>query len=573
MSDFAEDIDTLLVFVSPWIKHCAVVSDPRLLSQAGLFSAVLTAFVIAACPLLQQDNSRLSVQLLSVIALRLGEPSTQPNASTTPLPDSTTFQPSSTILAINALWFVSLVLSLAAALFGILAKQWCREYLKWYAAPEPAIDNVLLRQLRFEAWQRSNATSIVASVPALLETALVLFVTGLIVFVWTLHWVVAVPATIAIVLLLVLASGLTLMPVFSHVSPYKSPTGWAVLRLAHVVLDFRRRLGSRRSRRIRSFVAPPSDWRAHDMQYAHSPPMSETQTISQALSGHTGSDSARCSITDAFQAMLLIRLLLWLQHGSNETALSPAIVESARSINARPALRSDRPSTLGYHCTSYTILPPLWTSLTHFANHMSIDRLTRRVSTDPLSGRREVTTKPYFACLFVRTARASPLAGPPPALTEWIAHSGRAPVLREAILQDLSLLADDWASGRVSAVYSNRYIQTTVTFSWAREAVGMLSVLQIVMLLPLAHDADHEREREEHCHRVLLSVVRRLWTVDEAWQLGVVTAILYVLSRTREVTVDNLNCGSVESGPSFTSKLLLDPECPSADVHVLLDRL
>ena len=65
MSDFAEDIDTLLVFVSPWIKHCAVVSAPRLLLQAGLFSAVLAAFVIAACPLLQQDNSRLSVNVTS----------------------------------------------------------------------------------------------------------------------------------------------------------------------------------------------------------------------------------------------------------------------------------------------------------------------------------------------------------------------------------------------------------------------------------------------------------------------------------------------------------------------------
>ena len=33
--------------------------------------------------------------------------------------------------ALAARWFISLILSLAAALFSILARQWIREYLKW----------------------------------------------------------------------------------------------------------------------------------------------------------------------------------------------------------------------------------------------------------------------------------------------------------------------------------------------------------------------------------------------------------------------------------------------------------
>ena len=75
---------------------------------------------------------------------------------------------------INTLWITSLVLSLAAALFGILAKQWCCEYLRWHNTIQAARDNLLIRQVRFEAWDRWQVGAFIASIPAFLEVALVL---------------------------------------------------------------------------------------------------------------------------------------------------------------------------------------------------------------------------------------------------------------------------------------------------------------------------------------------------------------------------------------------------------------
>ena len=70
------------------------------------------------------------------------------------LPTSPTFKAPGNVVTVNILWFTSLVLSLAAALFGILAKQWCREYLKWHSVIASSRENVLIRQVRFEAWER-----------------------------------------------------------------------------------------------------------------------------------------------------------------------------------------------------------------------------------------------------------------------------------------------------------------------------------------------------------------------------------------------------------------------------------
>ena len=132
---------------------------------------MITAFVITSIVLLQPDNSQLSVQLLSLIALQNGASSDfQPflNSTAQSLPTSTSFRAPLSVVAINSLWFVSLVLSLAAALFGILAKQWCREYLRWHSILASARENVLLRQTRYDVWDKWRVSSFIATIQALL---------------------------------------------------------------------------------------------------------------------------------------------------------------------------------------------------------------------------------------------------------------------------------------------------------------------------------------------------------------------------------------------------------------------
>ncbi|KDQ59847.1 hypothetical protein JAAARDRAFT_94694, partial [Jaapia argillacea MUCL 33604] len=119
VKSWTDEIDTLLVF-------------------AGLFSAVLTAFLIDSYKNLQEDPAQSSSQILLQISSQLNSfvISTSPGginfanashqAQTAPIPFAVTHS----AVTLNVLWFSSLVLSLATALFGILVKQWLREYSK-----------------------------------------------------------------------------------------------------------------------------------------------------------------------------------------------------------------------------------------------------------------------------------------------------------------------------------------------------------------------------------------------------------------------------------------------------------
>lgn len=198
--------------------------------KAGLFSAVLTAFVIESYQQLQADNAKGTALLLARISLQLEIFTLSPgfvNSSVPALVLPTQFSPESSALWINVLWFLSLLFSLAAALFGILAKQWLREYLKWYSTVSSPRENVLVRQTRYEAWNEWNVAASISSIPALLELALILFVCGLVILLWTLDHVVAIVFTIATAVFLVIISSFTLLPAIFKRCPYKSPTAWA----------------------------------------------------------------------------------------------------------------------------------------------------------------------------------------------------------------------------------------------------------------------------------------------------------------------------------------------------------
>lgn len=143
--------------------------------------------------------------------------------------DPPPFTPSTTARWINSLFFVSLVLSLAAALFGILVKQWVREYMQWNSPLATPRENVLIRQFRFEAWQAWNIATVISTVPALLEVAMILFLAGLSILLWTLDDVVAICVTTTISVFLLVVAVFTVLPVFSRRCPYKSPTAWALV--------------------------------------------------------------------------------------------------------------------------------------------------------------------------------------------------------------------------------------------------------------------------------------------------------------------------------------------------------
>ncbi|KAK1216326.1 hypothetical protein PQX77_021049 [Marasmius sp. AFHP31] len=239
-----EDIDTLLVF-------------------AGLFSAVVTAFTIESYQWLQEAPEDTTVALLKQI-------SQQMNGTSVPEPD--TFSVSSSDVAINVLWFLSLIIALVDALFALLCKQWLREHRRHTHTRTPS-EALALRWLRNQSLEKWRVPTILASLPTLLELALFLFLAGLLELLRTRHPVPFSIATAVVAFASVFYFGTTIIPAIDiirqarqvtkefrdkrysfknslpssfimilppmeYICPYKSPQAWVAFRSLRLLFRF-----------------------------------------------------------------------------------------------------------------------------------------------------------------------------------------------------------------------------------------------------------------------------------------------------------------------------------------------
>ncbi|KAF8875120.1 hypothetical protein BD779DRAFT_1409311, partial [Infundibulicybe gibba] len=159
-----------------------------LLTFAGLFSAVVTAFTVESYKLLQPDPQDMTNHILLNLTVQIGR-------NITALPPKS-FTPSASSLRINALWFLSLTFSLTSGLIGILCKQWLQHYQQDISkSPKEAL---ALRQFRYDAFLRCRVMDILSALPILLGLGLILFFIGLIDFLQSLNAKVSILVTILI---------------------------------------------------------------------------------------------------------------------------------------------------------------------------------------------------------------------------------------------------------------------------------------------------------------------------------------------------------------------------------------
>jgi hypothetical protein len=110
------------------------------------------------------------------ISLQLNGTQTQP----------TPFAPDASSIRINCFWFLSLIFSLTSALFGLLCKQWLREHQRDVPTRTPGED-LALRQLRRDSFEKWGVASFLSALPILLELALVFFFVGVLDLLWALQ--------------------------------------------------------------------------------------------------------------------------------------------------------------------------------------------------------------------------------------------------------------------------------------------------------------------------------------------------------------------------------------------------
>ncbi|GJE95380.1 hypothetical protein PsYK624_115640 [Phanerochaete sordida] len=158
VADAKEDLDTLLVF-------------------AGLFSAVVTTFVVDSYASLQPDNTDELVVLMRQSVSQNYTFADGVLRPVSPFLGQAPFEPPLWALRVNGLWFASLIVSLSTASFGMLVKQWLNEYVAMdWITPE---EQLRARQFRYKGLEDWKVFEIAAMLPLLLHVSLGLFFIGL----------------------------------------------------------------------------------------------------------------------------------------------------------------------------------------------------------------------------------------------------------------------------------------------------------------------------------------------------------------------------------------------------------
>ncbi|KAI0035581.1 hypothetical protein K488DRAFT_82898 [Vararia minispora EC-137] len=194
---------------------------------ASLFSAVLASFVLDSYKHLQPDSGDTTVTALTQISQQLAGIN---SSQTIPAFSQgiTSFQAAENAIAVNVLWFISLILSISAAIGAVVIQQSTRNYYTRQAKSlhsNQRNTRTRARQHVFalrgaENWLLVDALDHVA---ALLHLAYFLFLAGLVLFLSevneTVYWA-SLGTTIVISLLY---SILSIVPVFYPDMPYSTP--------------------------------------------------------------------------------------------------------------------------------------------------------------------------------------------------------------------------------------------------------------------------------------------------------------------------------------------------------------
>jgi hypothetical protein len=174
IQSLAADMDGIPTFVR--ILPCSSQAPTHLgvFRQAGLFSAVLTSFLVQSIQNLQANPVERSAYYQQQSVAMLAQISQQ--ISATPPPPYPTFRPSSSDIRVNIYWSIGLVCSLLAGILAILVRQWARSYMQAFQRYDHPLKKARFRQFFFEGTK--GIRNLAEVVPRLIELSLFLFFLG-----------------------------------------------------------------------------------------------------------------------------------------------------------------------------------------------------------------------------------------------------------------------------------------------------------------------------------------------------------------------------------------------------------
>jgi hypothetical protein len=215
-----EDSNGILVFVRPNILIPPLISMTSF--KTGLFSATVGAFIIEFYKQLSNSGNQ------TVIPLANG------NFSIIANPPS----PSASMIWANAMWLISLVLSLTSALIATLLQQWARRYVEMPHRPSDPKDRARVRSFLFLGTGIYKIRFAVQIAPTLLHISVYLFFAGLVVVFRTINNTVAIAVEVAVGVFGVAYITLSILPCLDVRCPYRTPMSFFLWYPTHVILSF-----------------------------------------------------------------------------------------------------------------------------------------------------------------------------------------------------------------------------------------------------------------------------------------------------------------------------------------------
>ncbi|KZO93954.1 hypothetical protein CALVIDRAFT_582219 [Calocera viscosa TUFC12733] len=186
---------------------------------ATLFSAVVAPFLIASYVLLQPDSQQATLDALAVISAQLAAGGNGGQAPAAYAGESSS-DASFGSLSVNALWVISLLLSLISTVFAVSVKQWLTTYKE--RLPADSLACVRERHERYVSLERWKISVIVNALPMVINLAVFIFLAGLVVYMWQTSNSIGALLCGLLVASVCLFIGITLLPFLWPRCPYQS---------------------------------------------------------------------------------------------------------------------------------------------------------------------------------------------------------------------------------------------------------------------------------------------------------------------------------------------------------------
>ncbi|TDL24021.1 hypothetical protein BD410DRAFT_746078 [Rickenella mellea] len=201
---------------------------------AGLFSASVTAFIVESYKRLSPDSGDMTVALLAQISSQLLAISNGTNLNILPpSPPNIPFHPTTSVVSVNILWFLSLALSLVCALSATMIQQWARNYLQLVEKHPTPRKRARIRAYLYEGIEKFRMTTVIEAIPTLLHVSLFFFIIGLVIFLVPINLSVASIILVVLAAVVGLYATVTFLPMHHKNCPYQTPlapTCWNIIQ-------------------------------------------------------------------------------------------------------------------------------------------------------------------------------------------------------------------------------------------------------------------------------------------------------------------------------------------------------